>query len=291
MIPLPVALKLGRVSNLPTVWTNMLAAIILAGGAVADARVLPIILALSLFYIGGMFLNDAFDADIDARERPERPIPSGQVTRQAVFTWGFGMLGAGIILLGVAGMGFAGGTGIWPAIGGVGLALAIIAYNVNHKGNPFSPVIMGICRVLVYVTGGLCFALALGAPLLTGAALLLAYLIGLTYVAKQENLGRVENMWPLLFLAAPVAYGAYLAFNTPVVWLFWAVFTGWAAFALYLVIRRQKGDIPKAVVSLIAGISLLDAMLIAGTGAVEIAGVATLGFLLTLFLQRYISGT
>ena len=32
-----------------------------------------------MFYIGGMYLNDAFDRDIDARERPERPIPSGHV--------------------------------------------------------------------------------------------------------------------------------------------------------------------------------------------------------------------
>jgi 4-hydroxybenzoate polyprenyltransferase len=45
------------------------------------------------------------------------------------------------------------------------------------------------------------------------------------------------------------------------------------------------------VVSLIAGISLLDAMLIAGTGSVALAGLALVGFGVTLFFQRYISGT
>ena len=49
-----VALRLGRVSNLPTVWTNMLAGVVLAGGQILDARTLPLMVALSLFYIGGM---------------------------------------------------------------------------------------------------------------------------------------------------------------------------------------------------------------------------------------------
>src|SRR5690606_23727822 len=44
--------------------------------------------------------------------------------------------------------------------------------------------------------------------LLAGAAVVWAYVIGLTYVAKQEKLGRVASLWPLLFLAAPFVYGA-----------------------------------------------------------------------------------
>ena len=85
---LGVALRLGRVSNLPTVWTNTLAGIVLTGMAVNDARTVPILLAMSLFYVGGMYLNDAFDAEIDAEERAERPIPSGQISRQSVFVSG-----------------------------------------------------------------------------------------------------------------------------------------------------------------------------------------------------------
>ena len=73
-----VALRLGRVSNLPTVWTNTLAGIVLAGGRIERCpHRCPLLVALSLFYIAGMYLNDAFDAGIDARERPERPIPVG----------------------------------------------------------------------------------------------------------------------------------------------------------------------------------------------------------------------
>ena len=111
---LSVALRLGRISNLPTVWTNTLVGVTLAGGASFDARVPLLMVALSLFYIGGMFLNDAFDREFDARTRPDRPIPAGQVTASTVFGSGFGMLGIGVLLLVVVGYAFADGTG-WRA--------------------------------------------------------------------------------------------------------------------------------------------------------------------------------
>ncbi len=200
---LAVALRLGRVSNLPTVWTNALAGIVLAGGHVADRRTLPLIVAFSLFYVAGMYLNDAYDAGIDARERPERPIPSGRVSVETVFTIGFAMMALGLALLAWTGYGGATGTGLGAVMGGLGLGAAIVLYNRRHKDNPLSPVLMGICRVLVYVTAGLAVALELPTALWVGAFLLLCYLIGLTYVAKQETLGEVRNLWPLLFLGAP----------------------------------------------------------------------------------------
>ena len=105
-----VAFKLGRVSNLPTVWTNTLAGVVLAGGTMGDSRVPWLLLALSLCYIAGMFLNDAFDREFDARHRPERPIPSGEVTAATVFGAGFAMLGAGVAVLAWVGYGFPAGT-------------------------------------------------------------------------------------------------------------------------------------------------------------------------------------
>jgi len=282
-VKLRTALRLGRVSNLPTAWTNTLAGAVLAGAGGFGAQFALMLLAFSLFYTGGMFLNDAFDAGFDAAQRPERPIPSGEVTVREVFGWGYGMMAAGLVLLAW--------IGVAPALAGLALAVAITYYDWNHKGNVLSPVVMGICRVLVYVAAGLCITLALPDALWIGAALMLCYLIGLTYVAKQENLGSVENLWPLLFLAAPVAYGAWLALSQPAVGLFWLLFSGWMLVALWFLRRRRKGDIPRAVVSLIAGISLLDALLIAGTGSVALAVLALAGFGVTLFFQRYISGT
>jgi 4-hydroxybenzoate polyprenyltransferase len=284
-----VALKLGRVSNLPTVWTNMVAGIVLAGGTITDPRTVPLVVALSLFYVGGMYLNDAFDAEIDAKERPERPIPSGAVARATVYGLGYGMLAVAMLLLGWIGVEY--GAGPWPAASGALLSAAIVAYNWRHKDNPISPIVMGLCRVFVYVTAGVCFAAAISASLAVGAGLMLCYLIGLTYVAKQENIGRVENMWPLLFLAAPIVYGGTRLDRGLTAAAIWVAIVVLVLAALRFVKRRGPGDIPKAVVSLIAGISLLDAMFIAGAGEPRLAGLAVLGFLLTLALQRFVPGT
>lgn len=286
-----VALRLGRVSNLPTVWTNMLAGIVLAGGQILDLRTLPLMLALSLFYIGGMFLNDAFDAGIDAVERPERPIPSGQIGGRTVFALGFGMLAAGILVLLWLGLGAADGPGIRPALAGAALAAAIVFYDWHHKGNVLSPVVMGVCRMLIYVTAGLTVAASVPPPLVLGAVLLLSYLVGLTYVAKQENLGQVKNLWPLGFLAAPVVYGVFLSVDQPMAIPFWVAFVAWVCASLWFLRRRRPGDIPRAVIGLLAGISLLDAGLIAGTGALGLAALAAVGALATLALQRLVTGT
>ena len=280
---LRTALRLGRVSNLPTVWTNTLAGAVLAGAGGYGAQFALMLLAFSLFYTGGMFLNDAFDAPFDALQRPERPIPSGEIGARAVFAWGFGLMAAGIALLAW--------IGVAPALAGVTLAVAITLYDWRHKQYLFGPVVMGLCRVLVYVAAGLCVTLVLPDRLWIGAALMWCYLIGLTYVAKQENLGKVENLWPLLFLAAPVAYGAWLAAARPVAGVFWLLFSGWILVALWFLRRRAKGDVPRAVVSLIAGISLLDALLIAAAGAPALAVLALAGFGVTLILQRYVAGT
>ena len=163
-------------------------------------------------------------------------------------------------------------------MGGLGLGAAIVLYNRRHKDNPLSPVLMGICRVLVYVTAGLAVAPELPTPLWIGAFLLLCYLIGLTYVAKQETLGEVRNLWPLLFLGAPVVYAVAGALASPTAAVLAAAFVLWVGVALWFLRRRQPGDVPRAVVSLIAGISLLDAVLIAGAGDVEhrLAGGARL---------------
>ncbi|HEX2257267.1 MAG TPA: UbiA family prenyltransferase [Afifellaceae bacterium] len=286
---LSTALILGRVSNLPTVWTNMLAGIVLAGGAAADWRILPLGLALTLFYVGGMYLNDAFDAPWDAGARADRPIPAGHVERRTVFVAGFAMLGGGLLMLTV----LPGGTGPWPVIAGLGLAAAIVLYDAWHKTNPLSPVLMGLCRLLVYVVAGLAFTTALPAQLWIGALMLLAYLIGLTYAAKQETLDRVDRAWPLAFLAAPAVWGLVLIAGEPVTALFWIAFIAMVGVALWLIRRREPGDIGRAVGLMLAGICLFDAMLIAGAGAGApgLAVLAAAGFPLTLALQRWVPGT
>jgi hypothetical protein len=288
---LSVALKLGRVSNLPTVWSNVLTGMALAGAATADCRLLLLVVSLSLFYVGGMFLNDAFDHGFDAQARPERPIPSSQVSATQVHAFGFGMMAAALALLAWVGYSYEPLTRWRPVAAGLALAAAIVFYNWHHKNNPLSPLVMGVCRMLVYLTAALAVTAVIPQQVIVAAAVLLCYLIGLTYAAKKEHLGRLDNIWPLAFLAVPVIYGIYLAPAQPMVILPLALLAAWALYALWLLRRRKPGDVPRAVVSLIAGISLLDAMLLAGNGHVLFACLAAVAFVITLALQRWISGT
>jgi len=69
-----------------------------AGAGCADR--LPLLLEeQSLLYIGGMFLNDAFDATFDRQYRTERPIPSGAVKERTVWLCGLACIALGVAAL------------------------------------------------------------------------------------------------------------------------------------------------------------------------------------------------
>lgn len=279
----PTALALGRISNLPTVWTNALAGIILAGGSVLTLQAVEAVVALSLLYVGGMYLNDAFDRDFDRQHRPDRPIPSGAVSTSLVFTVGFAMLAAGVVLLALC--------SAQSGLAGAALAALIVLYDAWHKGNPASPLLMGGCRLLAYVAAGLAVAPAVPGTLWLAAFVSLCWLIGLTYIAKQETLTRMGNLWPLVFLAAPIAYGIAHADGRPVVVLLTLALAGWAGMLVLRLVRRGRPAIPSVVIGLIAGISLVDALFVAAHGAPAISAVAIIAFGLTLALQRWVAGT
>jgi hypothetical protein len=194
-------------------------------------------------------------------------------------------------LLGYAGYGFEPFTRWRPVAAGIALAIAVGFYNWHHKDNPLSPLVMGVCRMLVYLAAAFAVASVAPATAYVAAIVLLCYLIGLTYTAKQEHLDRLGNAWPLAFLVVPVAYGIWLVLRQSVAVLPLLLFTGWTVFALWLLPRRGPGDVPRAVVRLIAGIALLDSVILAGHGASLLAGLALVAFVLTLSLQRWVSGT
>lgn len=275
-------LRLGRVSNLPTVWTNAIAGGVLAGGA-QPGPIIAAALSLSLFYIGGMWLNDAFDAEIDSLERANRPIPQGEISRSAVFAGGFALLAGGLAVTFLSG----------PTAGVVGLTLAgaILLYDWLHKRTVLAPVIMGATRFLCYALASVAAMDIFAGAALVGALGLFAYVVGLTYAAKQEAYNRLNRAWPLLVLALPVAITGWEAFTHYAAIPFWIALVAVMLSALRLLFRRSPGDVPRAVVTLIAGISLYDAALMAAAGEFVASGLAVAAFLLTVLLQRAVVGT
>ena len=272
-------LQLARVSNTPTVVSNTVAGAVLVSAAAPAGTVAVVAVAIALFYTAGMILNDVLDLEVDRRERPERPLPSGQVSRPAALAAVVGLLAAGEALLAL--------EGLEPALAGLGLIALIVLYDAWHKGNALSPVLMAACRALVYVVAGLAVAGALNAELWGAAAVLLAYVVGLTQVAKAE--GGIAARWPLLAVLAPAAYWAKELPSVDVAVLL-AAFVAWAGYALWLVIARRR--IGAGVVRLIAGIAIYDAIVVAGAGGSAAAvAVCLAAFVATVALQTKIAGT
>ena len=223
-------LLLARFSNLPTIWSNVLAGTIVSGAAFVTADVVRVSLAVSLLYTAGMFLNDAFDRDFDARVRPDRPIPAGDVTLRETFAAGCGLLAAGMLILAAQG-------NVALVEWGLLLAGAIVYYDWRHKQNPLGPIVMGLCRGLVYCVAAAASSVV-GLPVALAALALTLYVIALTWVAKYAG--------------------------TSARWL---------------------------VPALIAGISVVDAMVIGLSGGGLLVWVALAGVPATLLLQRVVPGT
>lgn len=282
-------LELGRVSNLPTVVSNVLAAAALTGAPLAPAPLAGTLLSGALFYVGGMVLNDAFDADIDARERPNRPIPSGRAARGTVFRLGFALLGAGLaVLVTLAALGLA--VGAWRLVAaGAGTALAVVAYDRFHKGLAWSPVVMGLCRAGLYALGAFAVTSAPPPTVAIAALLLLLYVVGLTHIARFETASSVGRLWPLVFLFLPVGLAA-LTRPTVLSAASTALFAAWALRGVVLAARGGP-QIGRGVVSLIAGIALFDALLAFSVDNAFVGALAVAAWALTLGLQRWISGT
>jgi 4-hydroxybenzoate polyprenyltransferase len=218
--PLPVPkrprwrayLLLARVSNLPTVWSNVLAGSAGAAGlALEPVAVLGVAVAASLFYTGGMLLNDAFDAPHDRVSRPERPIPRGDVGRGEAFASGAVCLALGEVLL---------TSGPALRLGAV-LAAAIVLYDLSHKKNPVAPVVMGACRALVYAVAG-ASAGAMAPAVMAGAVVIWVYVSGLTVVAR---LAGPNARWlvPLLIAGISLVDAVFIVIVAPEAWALAAV--------------------------------------------------------------------
>lgn len=282
---LSTLLRLGRISNIPTVWTNVLAGSVIAGGDRSPVPIALIMLAMSAFYVGGMYLNDFFDREIDARDRPRRPIHAGEIRAGTVSSIGFGLLATGVALMVPFGLVAA----IWGAV----LAAVIVLYDVWHKGNVLSPVVMGTCRALVYITTGAALTGGTSTTTMIGAIALASHVAGITYAAKQESLDSVENLWPLALLAVPLLIALpAIAGGWIVITAFLLLLAADATALRLLATRPMPGAVPLAVSGLIAAICLVDALAIALNGGdVLLIAMCVAGYPLTRLFQKSIPGT
>ena len=234
MTPLKTYLELCRISNLPTVWTNVLAAAVLSGAGLSLASYLPLALAMSCFYMAGMCFNDVCDRETDRLTQARRPLPSGRISLRRAIGLTCALFGLGLGLLGLS---------PHPLAMAAGLLLVgtIVFYDLHHKGNPFSVLVMATCRLLVFVVTALALSGQLNTWVLLAGGVQFGYVVLISLVARHEN----QSAHPFAFPVIP---------------------------------------------AMLAGISLLDGLLLAGLAGWPWLGCGVAGAALTWLAQRYVRG-
>jgi 4-hydroxybenzoate polyprenyltransferase len=177
---------------------------VIAGAAAAGtlgARTAGLAGASVCLYWAGMAANDWADRELDAGERPERPIPSGRISAPAALG-----IAAGLTAVGLAVAARAGGARALAVA--VPLAAAVWTYDLRTKNTAAGPVGMAACRALDVLLGA-----AAGDPVraLPAALAVAAHTYTVTELSRREVSGSGSAVLPATTLAATVGLAAAVA--------------------------------------------------------------------------------
>lgn len=289
-------LQLMRPANIITAIADILLGVFMAFSLAGDgffSQTAPVdkwedlvLLLLSTIglYGGGVVFNDYFDADLDAIERPERPIPRGDATRQ-----GASYLGAALLAIGVTAAFAVNGTSGKIA---VVIAVLVLAYNSIAKHSAiFGPIVMGLCRGGNLLLGMSVIPAVLGGYWFVGIIPLI-YIQGITLISR----GEVNSADKKTLYSGLVCYCLVVVFilclslvPTFDFWPFLPFFVLFAGMVLPPAIRAAIAKEPvlarKAVKAGVISMIILDAAIAAGFAGWEIG----LGILVLLPLSRWMA--
>jgi 4-hydroxybenzoate polyprenyltransferase len=178
-------LQLLRLPNVFTAVADVMMGYLVAyRGELQSISNFAILAAVSvLLYLSGMVLNDVFDADVDARDRPGRPIPSGRVSLKAATAVGWGLLLAGFALAWI----FSYLANDWrPGAVATLLTGCILLYDSALKQTRLAPLTMGECRMLNVLLGMSVMLIPWGKAEFLIAIGIGVYIMGVTIFARTD---------------------------------------------------------------------------------------------------------
>lgn len=172
-------LDLVRLPNLFTAAADILGGHLYVQGCVPDYGILlRLVVGSMCLYAGGVALNDVCDVAEDARERPGRPIPRGDITRPQALVFSLGLL--------IIGGGLTASTSSRAALLTLMLIGSIILYDALLKRTIAAPAIMGLCRALNLMLG-MNPSNVIDSSVLVPAALMWLYVASVTFFARRET--------------------------------------------------------------------------------------------------------
>jgi 4-hydroxybenzoate polyprenyltransferase len=200
-------LRLLRIAALPSALSNILIGYLLAHQSWQPAMPLVwLLLSSACLYLAGMVLNDVFDIEVDRKERPSRPLPSGAVSLSLARNVGFGLLAAGVLLAATVST-----TSLFVA--GL-LATMVLLYDGPLKKTLVGPLTMGSCRSLNILLGA-SSAAAIPSIVVWYAIAIGVFVAGITWLAKREaaESQSAATLWPgsLLMVAGMLLIGCSAA--------------------------------------------------------------------------------
>ena len=267
--------ELIRLPGMFTAHADILAAFLVTGAGFSHFNTLVrVLIASSCLFSAGMALNDYFDIEVDRKERPQRPIPSGRISGPAARAIGFGLLVAGICAAGLA--------GLRPFAISLALASAILLYDGLLKDSPvMGPLTMAACRYFNFLMGLsiLPFEGWAYIPLIS-----FLYIFGVTVLSKKEAEGgkavKTVGVCALSLGGAALLY--YFLFLTRILPVFTGAFLmmGFSIFlsgrVLSLLTHHSPSDFQTTMKLLLLSIIVLDTILASGSVPVYAAALILL---------------
>jgi hypothetical protein len=270
-------LLLIRLPNVFTTPSNILAGYF-AAVTVAEADIahlIALMVSSGLLYVGGIVLNDYFDVEIDKRERPSRPLPSGNISKRHA-------LAIAMVALLIA-------NTIALVVGPISLAVSlvltftIIAYDYRLKHGIFGPFAMGGARFLNVILGASPVLLYINnhsyAIVGAAAASLFLYIVVITILSKKE----AGNERPNSTIASLIVFGVISAIAALglVLQLQLAFLLNLSIFAAVTIVTfkqhlwKELPSVQKAVRNMVISIIIIDSVFVTGTAGLPY-GLATL---------------
>jgi len=280
-------LQLMRFPNLFTAMADILAGyLIVRGLKITWLELMALCLSTCFIYGAGCILNDVRDRKQDARERPQRPIPSGRVSLGEALFLAFVFFGLGLVT------GFlAGKTSL--VIASI-LILLVVSYDIFTKEMPLAgPITMAACRgvnLLLGMSPAFYWSGIIGIfPLIT-----FTYVFGLTILSHFEVEGGLGgkgwvvsgSLFLVIFVLSIMQMTQHLLADCLIYLGLLVLFSGLPLFAGLL--RPAPHRVGRAVKYLILGIPLLDAVYVSGIHGWTYGIPMALCIVPSLAISRYI---
>ena len=263
-------LLLIRLPNVFTIPSNILSGSFAAATTTTvtqgeDLHLIALVASSSLLYIAGIVLNDYFDIEIDKRERPSRPLPSGNISKRNALTIAIvALLIANTLALVISVTSFA---------VSLALTLVIIAYDYRLKHGLSGPFAMGGTRFLNVILGASPLLLYLNnhSYAIVGAAAssVFVYIVSITILSKKE-VGIERPHYALVFLMVFGLISVVAALGV-LLQLKWEFLLNLSIFAAALAITfkqhlaKELPSVQKAVRNMVISIIILDSVFVSGT--------------------------